>query len=88
MSSGSIEKKEKEIVSIEVKNEGSFAYMLSEIIIPFSEFLERKRSLYIYSGNESIPFNQRHPIYKSLMKIEFENVIRDFKKNRIKSKNF
>ena len=32
----------------------------------------------IYSGEEQIKFNNRHPIYKSLMKIEFEEVLRRF----------
>jgi len=32
----------------------------------------------IYSGEENIRFDNRHPIYKSLMKIEFEDVLRTF----------
>ncbi|MBY8978808.1 MAG: hypothetical protein KGD72_00325 [Candidatus Lokiarchaeota archaeon] len=34
----------------------------------------------IYSGEETIRFNSRHPIYKSLMKIEFEEVLRKYHK--------
>ena len=34
----------------------------------------------IYSGNEKIEFNNRHPIYKTLMKLEFEDVLRSFPK--------
>jgi len=34
----------------------------------------------IYSGEESIRFANRHPIYKSLMKIEFEDILRSFSK--------
>lgn len=34
----------------------------------------------IYSGEETIRFNNRHPIYKSLMKIEFEEVLRKYHK--------
>ena len=33
----------------------------------------------IYSGEESIKFNNRHPIYRSLMKIEFEEVLRSYR---------
>jgi len=34
----------------------------------------------IYSGEEIIRFNNRHPIFKTLMKLEFEDVIRSFPK--------
>jgi len=34
----------------------------------------------IYSGEETIRFNNRHPIYKSLMKIEFEEALRKYHK--------
>lgn len=33
----------------------------------------------IYSGEESILFNNRHPIYRALMKIEFEEVLRSYR---------
>ena len=32
----------------------------------------------IYSGEEAIHFEDRHPIYKTLMKLEFEDVLRSF----------
>ncbi|MBY9014348.1 MAG: hypothetical protein KGD68_01520 [Candidatus Lokiarchaeota archaeon] len=32
----------------------------------------------IYSGEESIRFDNRHPIYRTLMKLEFEDVLRSF----------
>ena len=34
----------------------------------------------IYTGDERIQFTQRHPIYKTLMKLEFEDVLRKFQK--------
>ena len=34
----------------------------------------------IYSGEETIHFEDRHPIYKTLMKLEFEDVLRSFPK--------
>ena len=34
----------------------------------------------IYSGQETIRFANRHPIFKSLMKIEFEEVLRKYHK--------
>ncbi len=30
----------------------------------------------IYSGEETIRFDNRHPIYKTLMKLEFEDILR------------
>jgi len=33
----------------------------------------------IYSGEEIIRFNNRHPIYRALMKIEFEEVLRSYR---------
>ena len=32
----------------------------------------------IYSGEETIHFDNRHPIYKTLMKLEFEDILRSF----------
>jgi len=32
----------------------------------------------IYSGDETIRFDNRHPIYKTLMKLEFEDILRSF----------
>ena len=32
----------------------------------------------IYSGEETIRFDNRHPIYKTLMKLEFEDILRTF----------
>ncbi len=35
----------------------------------------------IYSGEENIQFNNRHPIFKTLMKLEFEDILRSFPNN-------
>lgn len=34
----------------------------------------------LYSGDEIIQFNNRHPIFRTLMKLEFEDVLRSFSK--------
>jgi hypothetical protein len=34
----------------------------------------------IYSGEETLRFNNRHPIFRTLMKLEFEEVLRSFSK--------
>ena len=36
----------------------------------------------IYSGTEQIRFNNRHPIFRTLMKIEFEDAMRQYLKRR------
>lgn len=61
-------------------NEPSFSeskFNLSEVIIPFS----KNYSQDIYCGNEQIAFKNRHPIFRSLMRLEFEGAIRDFLSN-------
>ena len=35
----------------------------------------------IYNGSEPIKFQERHPIFKALMKIEFEDALRSYHKN-------
>ncbi|MBY9012173.1 MAG: hypothetical protein KGD70_07355 [Candidatus Lokiarchaeota archaeon] len=52
-----------------------------EIINPNKLFLNQTD---IYSGEESIRFNNRHPIYRALMKIEFEEVLRSYRNMRTK----
>ena len=34
----------------------------------------------LYSGEETIRFDNRHPVFKTLMKLEFEDVLRSFPK--------
>ena len=55
-------------------------------MIEFSDLLNRTKSDLtftvlpfddIYSGAEQIPFKNRHPIFKALMKLEFEDAIRN-----------
>ncbi len=40
------------------------------------------RDIDIYSGTEQLQFNNRHPIYRTLMKIEFEDAMRQYLKKR------
>ena len=47
-----------------------------KFIIPFSSIIKRKRVNDIYTGNEKIPFKDRHPTYKALLKLEFEEAIK------------
>ena len=62
---------EKNLVS---EPEKSF-YEFQDHVIPISSIINKKIAEDIYSGNEDIEFQERHPIYKSLLKLEFEDAI-------------
>ncbi|MFX0032550.1 MAG: hypothetical protein ACFE8E_07090 [Candidatus Hodarchaeota archaeon] len=57
----------KEITDLELE------YILANAFIPFSMFLDKTREPDIYNGKENIPFEKRHPIFRALMRIEFES---------------
>ena len=46
---------------------------ISQILVPFSDINEAKRTKYIYLGYERITFNQRHPEYQRILVQEFIN---------------
>ncbi|MFX1417458.1 MAG: hypothetical protein ACFE9N_00915 [Promethearchaeota archaeon] len=46
----------------------------SNIVIPFSEFGNKKRNSDIYVEEEKIPFRKRHPTYQTIFKNEFSNL--------------
>ena len=62
-----IEKKEISIDNFDLKS------MVSQIFIPFSDISSQQPDDDIYSGGEKILFRERHPIFQTLMLIEFEN---------------
>ena len=45
--------------------------ILEQIFIPFSDILRQIREEYIYTGEEKIPFKERHPVFRDLMLGEF-----------------
>ncbi len=49
---------------------------LNNVIIPFSKF--SKSEEFIYYGHEKIPFQERHPVYQTLLKREFAERIKNF----------
>ena len=53
-------------------------YKLQRFIIPFSTFIPRRSAEDIYTGKEKIPFKERHPIYKAILKLEFEDAIKSW----------
>ncbi|MFW9936913.1 MAG: hypothetical protein ACFFD5_04650 [Candidatus Thorarchaeota archaeon] len=78
MSSGTARKERTDIIDIQLENEKSFIEIISDISIPFSEILKGEAPNYIYSGSEKMRFNERHPIFKALLKLEFEEVLLDY----------
>lgn len=67
MSSKSTEEK---IVYFEVEEKESIR--IRDIVIPYSLFF-RKQQEFIYSGKEKIPFEKRHPLYRTILLNEFRD---------------
>lgn len=53
----------------------------SDYVIPFSKMFERKESRYIYIGDEKIPFTEKNPDFKTMLRHEFSKSVKKF--NRI-----
>lgn len=49
---------------------------ISEIIIPFSRLFRKYESSDIYSGKDKIPFKERDPEYKMILRQEFANTLK------------
>jgi len=50
-------------------------FNISEIIIPFSVLFRKCESSDIHSGKEKIPFKERDPEYKMILRQEFANTL-------------
>ena len=72
--------KEMEIASNISNNELNLRETLLQIVQSYSSFFTIKRKPDIYLGNENIPFEQRHPIFKSIMKLEFQKALLHFER--------
>ncbi|MFX1497988.1 MAG: hypothetical protein ACFFBH_10700 [Promethearchaeota archaeon] len=73
MSFGIVKNEKNLETKTEIKNYRELENILTKALIPFSKFLDKKREPDIYNGKEDIPFERRHPIFKALMRIEFED---------------
>lgn len=49
-------------------------FQVKSILVPFSSFFIIQES-FIYTGEENIPFQKRHPLYKSIMLNEFSEEV-------------
>lgn len=61
---------------IEISNYETMELVLTNILVPFSDVLKSPSMPDIYSGYEKIPFENRDPLYKSIMRQEFGNMMR------------
>ena len=73
-------KQEPEPVVIEVQEYDNIKIILSKIVVPFSNLEKISSAPDLYSGGEKIPFEALDPLYKSVMRQEFADAIRDFRK--------
>ena len=69
-------KEEREPIIIEIVEYDNIETVLSKIIIPFSDIMGAKNAPDVYFGYEKIPFEQRDPVYKSMIRQEFADAAR------------
>ena len=68
-----------EAVIIRIMDYDNLEFVLSKIIIPFSEIMRDSHVPDVYAGYEKIPFEKRYPLYQNIMKQEFADAIRVLK---------
>ncbi len=68
-----------EAVIIRIMDYDNLEFVLSKIIIPFSEIMKDSHVPDVYAGYEKIPFKKRYPLYQNIMKQEFADAIRVLK---------
>ena len=62
---------------VDVQEYDNIKIILSKIVVPISEFAKELSAPDVYSGCENVPFEARDPLYKSAMRQEFADAIRD-----------
>ena len=50
---------------------------MSRIVIPFSKVFKSFKQPDIYSGDEKIPFKERDPEYRMILRQEFTNILKE-----------
>jgi len=73
-----VKEKEHKVAPNNTDNDWSFRKILPRIVQSYSSFFTVNKKADIYTGEEEIPFEQRHPTYKALMKLEFQDIMRQF----------
>ena len=75
-----VKKNKHEPVIIEVQEYDNIKIILSKIVVPFSVIAKEIGAPDLYSGCENIPFENRDPLYKSVIRQEFADAMRSFRK--------
>ena len=70
-------KNKQELEIVDVQEYDNIKIILSKIIVPFSELAKKVSAPDVYSGCEIIPFDNRDLLYKSVMRQEFADAMRD-----------
>ena len=73
-------KGEQEPIIVEIVEYEKIDVVLSKMLVPFSEMVVDSKVSDVYVGHEKIPFEQRNPVYKSMMRKEFEGEVNRFMK--------
>ncbi|MFX1410054.1 MAG: hypothetical protein ACFFA6_06860 [Promethearchaeota archaeon] len=78
MSSGKIEKFFNDVLKSRYNNSVDHYFSLSNCVVSFSSLPKNKQTSWIYFGNEKIPFKERHPEFKVLLRNEFADALKKF----------
>jgi len=76
MSVGKSENRFHEILEISYPNYLEKETGISKAIIPFSKMFQSHRPTDVYCGKEKIPFRERDPEYKVILRQEFSDLFR------------
>lgn len=76
MISGKLEKRYQEITENSYEKISESDIDISQLVIPFSKVFRNYKTPDIYSGTEKIPFIEREPEYKMILRQEFVNTMK------------
>jgi len=76
MSSGNLKEIYREINEGLHENSLELDVDYSKIVIPFSKICKTYKPIDVYSGKEKIPFNERDPEYRMILRQEFANTLK------------
>lgn len=76
MNSGKLEEIFQKILNNEYEIDFERKVDISQFVIPFSIIFKNYKTPDVYSGTEKIPFNERDPEYKMILRQEFADFLR------------
>jgi len=72
-------KENQEPLFVEILEYDNLEIILPKMVVPFSKFQRASSAPDLYSGGETMPFEARDPLFKTVMKQEFAKAMRSFK---------